>query len=282
MTGPIGVIDSGVGGLTVAKEMMRALPNESILYLGDDARCPYGPRTTEEVASFTLEIAEALKYLNIKMLVIACNTATAAALPLVKEACPFPVIGVIDPGSRAALNVSEQKKVVVLGTLGTVKSGAYHQAIHEKEQTADVQALACPTFVPLVEEGLYKSEEAKKEVEKTLSVLDASTFDTAILGCTHYPLLEQYISEALPAHVRVISSAEETARDVKRVLEERALFSKTQRATHRFYTTGNVKKFQAIVEDWLPLENPIVEQLDLQAVIQSKGEKLRFTQGGNE
>jgi len=277
MIGPIGVIDSGVGGLTVAKEIMRALPNESIIYLGDDARCPYGPRTTEEVASFTLEIAKALKYLNIKMLVIACNTATAAALPLVKEACPFPVIGVIDPGSRAALHASEQKKVVVLGTSGTVKSGAYHQAIHEKEASADVQALACPTFVPLVEEGLYKSEKAKEEVEKTLSVLDASTFDTAILGCTHYPLLEQHISEAFPAHVRVISSAEETARDVERVLKEKDLLSKDERATYQFYTTGDVKKFQAIVEDWLQIEKPQVERLDLQAVIQSKGKKLRFT-----
>lgn len=275
MKGPIGVIDSGVGGLTVAKELMRRLPNESIIYLGDDARCPYGPRTPEEVEAFTLEIAEALSYLNIKMLVIACNTATAAALPAVQKASSFPVIGVIDPGSRAALQTSKSKKVVVLGTTGTVKSKAYEYAICEKDQEASVQALACPTFVPLVEEGRYKTDEAKEEVEKTLSALNPDTFDTAILGCTHYPLLEQHIANYFPSSVQVISSAEETARDTERVLTEKGLRASTlDEPTYVFYTTGEVEKFKKIITDWLQIEQPNVAHVQLQTIIQTKGVQL--------
>ena len=276
MKAPIGVIDSGVGGLTVVREMIERLPKESIIYIGDDARCPYGPKSPEEVASYTVELAEALQHLGIKMLVIACNTATAAALPIVSEAFDFPIIGVIEPGSRAALQVSKNEKIVVLGTIGTVKSEAYNRAIlRRSDGRAEVQALACPNFVPIVEAGEYDTPQAKEVVAETLSVLDSDTFDTAILGCTHYPLLEKQIRDYFPPSVEIISSAVETVKDVERTLRAFGIQNKESGRTIRFYTTGERSEFKEIVEDWLPIERPVVEHINLQAVIRSKGRTLR-------
>ena len=172
MEAPIGVIDSGVGGLTVVKEMLNRLPHEPIVYIGDDARCPYGPRPIDEVREFTMEMASALSKMGIKMLVIACNTATAVALDDIRARFSFPVIGVIVPGARAAVNASEAGKIAVLGTAGTIKSGAYDDAIHVLSPNAMVYSLACPEFVPIVESGQYKSENAGIIVERTLRELD--------------------------------------------------------------------------------------------------------------
>lgn len=269
MKAPIGVIDSGVGGLTVAKELIQQLPNESIIYIGDDARCPYGPRTTEEVTQFTIEMTEALEVLGIKMLVIACNTATAAALETVQERFDFPIIGVIEPGARAALQASERDEIVVLGTQGTVNSRAYDTAILRHAPHAKVQALACPSFVPVVESGDYKTDVAREIVDATLRDLDRKEFDTAILGCTHYPLLQHHIQAALP-DAKIISSATETVVDVKRVLHHFGIESTQPDATYRFYTTGEVDKFRDIVEDWLQIQEATVEKIHLQTIIQSK------------
>ncbi|MGN7388231.1 glutamate racemase [Sporosarcina sp. SAFN-015] len=236
---PIGVIDSGVGGLTVVKEILHFLPNETIIYIGDDARCPYGPRSVEEVKEFTLEMASALAKMGIKMLVVACNTATAVALDMLREQFPFPVLGVIEPGARAAALVSSNRKIVVLGTIGTVKSKAYENAISTISSDTVVIPLACPEFVPLVESGAYKQTDIQPIIKRTLEPIAHLEFDTAILGCTHYPVLHEHIQEQLPFGVKIVSSAYETVRDVENTLTGLSMVNISgERKDPIFYTTG--------------------------------------------
>ena len=251
MNAPIGVIDSGVGGLTVVRELRNYLPNEPIIYIGDDARCPYGPRPAEEVLRAQM---------GIKMLVIACNTATAIALEEVRKQFDFPVVGVIEPGARAAVNASQTGEIAVLGTEGTVKSQAYDQAIQALKPEAKVHSLACPEFVPIVENGEYRTQAARNIVDKTLLPLHSYSFDSVILGCTHYPLLQEHIEAHFSNQKNVISSAAETVIDVERILEAKQLLSISAEEPI-FYTTGSMDKFQAIVEDWLAIPQPNVRKL---------------------
>ncbi|MCU7257859.1 glutamate racemase, partial [Pseudomonas aeruginosa] len=188
MNRPIGVIDSGVGGLTVAKEIMRQLPNETIYYLGDIGRCPYGPRSGEEVKQFTTEIAQKLVEFDIKMLVIACNTATAVALEHLQNILPIPVIGVIEPGARTAIMTTKNQNVLILGTEGTIKSEAYRKHIKRINPNVEVYGIACPSFAPLVEQMRYNDPTITSIViHQTLKQWRNSEADTVILGCTHYP-----------------------------------------------------------------------------------------------
>lgn len=262
MDRPIGVLDSGVGGLTVAKEIMRLLPNEQIIYVGDTARCPYGPRSPQEVRKFTWQISLALQKMNVKMLVIACNTATAVALNSLSRQMPFPVLGVIFPGARAASKATKNHRVVVLGTQGTVKSGAYEYAIAALSSSCQVDALACPTFVPLVESNEYEGEFAYKMVEEALEPLKGKNFDTVILGCTHYPLLQEHIEQVVGSGVHVLSSAEETANDVKDYLDFHDSHNPDPAPKRPiFYTTGSIPMFKAIAERWLDLEQADVRRI---------------------
>lgn len=260
MNAPIGVIDSGVGGLTVVRELRKYLPNEPIIYIGDDARCPYGPRMAEEVRQFTMEMVESLAKMGIKLLVIACNTATAIALDDVRKRFDFPVIGVIEPGARAAVRASENADIAVLGTEGTVNSKAYDAAIHALAPEASVHSLACPEFVPIVESGKYRSKEAEEAVARTLSPLRGGAFDTVILGCTHYPLLQHPIEQYFANEKHIISSAVETVADVERILSGLKLLSDTP-AEPVFYTSGETEKFRHIVEDWLTAEEPDIRSI---------------------
>ncbi|WP_301107596.1 glutamate racemase [Sporosarcina sp.] len=260
MNAPIGVIDSGVGGLTVVRELRKYLPNEPIIYIGDDARCPYGPRTAEEVLQFTLEMVSSLAEMGVKMLVIACNTATAVALDKVQSLFSFPVIGVIQPGARAAVKASSTGEVAVLGTLGTVNSRAYDQALQQLTPEAVVHSLACPEFVPIVESGEYRSAAARTIVDRTLQPLHASSFDTVILGCTHFPLLQEHIEEHFHGQKHIISSAVETVIDVDRILREQQIESSAAQLPV-FYTTGSVEKFRSIVADWLSIPFPDVRSI---------------------
>ena len=256
MNQPIGIIDSGVGGLTVAKEVMRQLPNETIFYLGDTARCPYGPRSAEEVKKFTWEMAAFLMNHNIKMLVIACNTATAVVLEELQEMLPVPVVGVIQPGSRAALKNSKNGKVGILGTIGTVNSKAYDKAIHSINDTVSVTSLACPKFVPLVESGEYASKWAVEIVNETLVSMQTEPIDTLILGCTHYPLLQKIIQSAMGPNVKVINSGNETASEVSTILDYQGMLNKSRKKPqHAFFTTGSSSIFSRIAQDWLQLEH---------------------------
>lgn len=255
MERPIGIIDSGVGGLTVAKEVMRQLPYEQIVYLGDTARCPYGPRSGEEVKNFTWELTHYLMGKNIKMLVIACNTATAVALEEIRNTLSIPVIGVIYPGAITALKVSMNHQIGVIGTEGTIKSKAYEIALKSINQSVTVTGLACPKFVPLVESGEYEGPLAEKIVAEALEPIQHKGLDTLILGCTHYPLLEPLIKEMMGNDVNVISSGEETAREVSSILYYKDLLStKGKVPQHHFYTTGSSRIFSKIASQWLGTE----------------------------
>jgi len=249
---PIGVIDSGVGGLTVAKAIMELLPNETIYYIGDTARCPYGPRTKQEVRNFTWEMAKALEKMNVKMLVIACNTATAVALESLQKHMPFPVLGVINAGARAAIKKTKRNEVVVLATEGTIKSGAYEEAVKSLSTKAKIIPLACPTFVPLVESGEYEGQFSYDLVAKGLKPLEDERFDTVILGCTHYPILQKQIEAAVGSQVHVLSSAEETAKDVEAILSYTGQLRTDEKPPqHILHASGSVPIFRSIAERWL-------------------------------
>lgn len=252
MNQAIGVIDSGIGGLTVAKEIMRQLPNEAIYYVGDTARCPYGPRPEEEVKEYTWQMTSFLMKFDIKMLVIACNTATASVLEEIRSQLPIPVIGVISPGARAALKATENSRVGVLGTVGTVRSEAYVRELTSINHGVEVTQLVCPKFVPIVESSQYNSVIAKKVVKETLAPIKGCGIDTLILGCTHYPLLGPIIEQEMGLGVKVISSGEETAREVSTILHYKNIRNTClEPPNHRFFTTGSKEIFKKIATDWL-------------------------------
>lgn len=255
---PIGVIDSGVGGLTVAREIMRQLPKEQIVYLGDTARCPYGPRPREEIRQFTWEMTNYLLGYDMKMLVIACNTATAVALEEIRDTLNIPVIGVVHPGARTALKITKNYHIGVIGTIGTVKSRAYEQALKSINSDVIVESLACPKFVPLVESGQFEGEEAKQIVAESLEPLKDRPIDTLILGCTHYPLLSPLIQQYMGEHVKLICSGDETAREVSTILHHSGLlYTGNKRREHIFFTTGSKETFQHIASKWFghPIEH---------------------------
>jgi len=245
---PIGVFDSGVGGLTVAHELMRQLPNEELIYVGDTLRCPYGSRPKHEVKKFTNELVEFLLDKDVKMIVIACNTATAFTLEELKERLDIPIIGVIQPGARAAIKNTKNKQIGIIGTEGTINSQAYPDALQQINQELNVTSLSCPMFVPMVEKGITDGEQAQLVVEETLGPLrNTKNIDTLVLGCTHYPLLENVIQDVMGKKVKIISSGEETARETSTMLDiENLLFTGSRTPNHTFYTTGDLEVFQTI------------------------------------
>ena len=215
---PIGVFDSGIGGLTVAHEIIRQLPNESIIYFGDTARVPYGPKSPDTVRRYSREIATFLRDEGVKALVIACNTATAHALSSLRESFDMPVIGVIEPGARAAVAATRRGHIGVIGTSGTIKSGAYERAIKKLDPDLRVTARACPLFAPLVEEGWTDHEATRLIAREYLEPLLEEHVDTVVLGCTHYPLLKTLLADELGSRVCLIDSAAETAAETARTL----------------------------------------------------------------
>ncbi|WP_340689681.1 glutamate racemase [Enterococcus ureilyticus] len=261
----IGFIDSGVGGLTVIKEALRQLPNERLIYLGDTARCPYGPRPGEQVIQFTWEMTHFLLEKNIKMLVIACNTATAVALDEIKAKLDIPVVGVILPGTRAALKATENNRIGVIGTSGTIKSHAYEAALKRKAPNTIITSLACPKFVPIVESNESHSSVAKKVVSETLGQLQLKKLDTLILGCTHYPILRPLIQNVMGSKVKLIDSGAETVSEVSMLLDYFDIANSPQfkNEPNEFFTTGSAKMFKAIADDWLKQEAINVQQIKL-------------------
>jgi len=248
----IGILDSGVGGLTVVKEVFRQLPREKVIYFGDTKRCPYGPRLPEEVKQFTLEIVDFLIEQNVKMIVIACNTATAAALQKVKHKVKIPVIGVIRPGSLSAIKHTKTGEIGVIGTEGTIKSGAYENTLKQTNPKLMITSHACPTLVPLVESGVEDKEVIRQVVKEALAPIMNEKMDSLILGCTHYPLLSEYIQEVVGNEVKLLSSAEETAREVSTILHHQGLVNHLEEEPlHHFYTTGDTVHFKSIAEKWL-------------------------------
>lgn len=265
MNNAIAVLDSGVGGLTVVKEVLRQLPQEKIIYFGDTARAPYGPRSAEEVVEFTRQIVDYLMKFKPKMIVIACNTATAVALEDIRSRVDIPVVGVIKPGARAAIKVSENGKIGVIGTEGTVKSKAYEAALKEISPELDIVSLACPEFVPLVEAGKFDTVETWRTVENGLEPLRSRQLDTLILGCTHYPFLTPLISEIMGSSVALINSAEETAREISAILSYNDSLARSGTGPiHQFFCSGDPVIFRRITSDWLGTQvelAPIVWQV---------------------
>ena len=245
---PIGVFDSGYGGLTVARALQKRLPEESILYFGDSARCPYGPRDQAEVDGFVQQICTWLVGRDVKMIVIACNTATAAALPALRETWPdMPIIGVIEPGSRAACEASPSGDIAVIATESTIRSGAYAEAILRRRPEAQVRSLACPLFVPLAEEGWFDGPIAEGVVSRYLEPLfeKSPAPDCLVLGCTHYPMLAAAIRKVVGPEVHIVDSAATTAEVVKRRLADKGLAHPQAGRTGRirFFITDDPQRF---------------------------------------
>lgn len=248
---PIGVFDSGLGGLTVARALQRCLPGESLVYVGDTARVPYGPKSPETVRRYALQIGSWLVEQGVKCVVVACNTATAHALSALRDTLPVPVIGVIEPGARAAVRVASDGPVGVIGTSGTIASGAYQRAISALAPGLTVFGVACPLFVPLVEEGWINHPATRIIVREYLTELRARAANPVVLGCTHYPLLRNAIAEALGDEVRLIDSAEETAAEVAAVLARSGLLRPEsmvghEAPSHRFIASDAPTHFLAL------------------------------------
>lgn len=247
----IAIIDSGVGGLTVAKEVMRQLPDERILYFGDNARCPYGSKSPEEIRAYSFQMIEFVTHYPVKALVVACNTATAVVLEEAQQLLPLPVIGVIEPGARAAARATRSGRIGVIGTETTIRTRAYEQALLRLRPETYVAGLACPAFVPLVEHHQQHTAEARRVVARTLEPLIREELDTLILGCTHYPLLAPVIQEVMGPSVTLISSAEETARELTRHSSIARAGEAASAPGHLFFTSGDADNFRSIAEEWL-------------------------------
>jgi glutamate racemase len=239
---PVGIFDSGVGGLTVMKEIERELPAEDIIYLGDTARVPYGVRSPETVTKYSLENALFLVSKGIKLLIVACNTSSAISLDTLSDKLPVPVIGVVDPGAKAAVSMTRAKKVAVIGTEATIRSSSYKKAIMKLDASIDVAGVSCPLFVPLIEEGWVDGEVVTLVAEHYLSSLRGSGADTLVLGCTHYPMIKDVITGII--NIPLVDSAVETARETRRVLEERGLLNLQEGSPSRdFFVTDAPGKF---------------------------------------
>lgn len=260
---PIGIFDSGVGGLTVARAILDQLPGESTLYIGDTARGPYGPRPLAEVREFSLEILDYLVSQGVKALVIACNTASAAMLRDARERYSIPVIEVIQPAARRAVAATRTGKVGVIGTRATIDSAAYLDAFAAAPQL-EITSIACPRFVEFVERGETSGESVTAIAHEYLEPLKIAKIDTLVLGCTHYPLLTGVISYVMGNDVSLVSSAEETAKDLYRVLVEKSMLADTSHIpTHQFLATGDAKAFEVLARRFLGPEVGSVQHKDI-------------------
>jgi glutamate racemase len=247
---PIGIFDSGVGGLTVARAVIDQLPHESLLYVGDTARGPYGPRPLAEIREFSLEIMDQLVKAGCKAIVIACNSASAAMLRDARERYEIPVIEVIQPAARRAVLATRNGKVGVIGTVATIDSGAYLDAFAAAPQLSIISQ-SCPSFVEFVEKGETNGEAVLADAHKYLDTLISAGVDTLVLGCTHYPLLTGVISYVMGEGVTLVSSADETAKDLYRVLREKNLLSSNQNPSYKFVATGGKESFGILAKRFL-------------------------------
>lgn len=239
----IGVFDSGVGGLTVVHRLLEGLPREKVLYLGDTARYPYGNKSSETVTRYSLENVDFLVERGVKLLVVACNSASAMSLDAIRDRHPHPVVGVIEPGARAAIERTRNRRIGVIGTEATIASGAYTRALRRLDPDVEIFTRACPLFVPLAEEGWVDNPVTAATVPMYLESLKASGVDTVILGCTHYPLLRRAIARYLGRRVTLVDSAEETAAEVRAILESLDLMRRRGRGSASFFVTDVPDRF---------------------------------------
>lgn len=270
---PIGIFDSGVGGLTVYKALHERLPNERFVYLGDTARVPYGTKSLATVERYAVENSKFLEAHGIKLLVVACNTASALALPAIRAAIKVPVMGVIEPGSRAAVEVAQGRKIGVIATEATIQSGAYAKALAALGATGNVIERACPLFVSLAEEGWANSEVARIVARDYLADFSTTTLGALVLGCTHYPILSDVISETVGHDVKLIDSGAATARDVESLLEDSDLTHEDALGLYQerqlcddldhFYVTDAAERFAKVAERFLGSAPSILEAVEI-------------------
>jgi len=273
---PIGIFDSGVGGLTVYRALHERLPDEHFVYLGDTARVPYGTKSLSTVERYAIENARFLEAHGIKLLVVACNTASALALPAIREAVRVPVVGVIEPGARAAVQIAAEKRIGVIATEATVQSGAYARAIRKINSVIYVIERACPLFVPLAEEGWAETDVARSVAEQYLKDLKKKDVGALVLGCTHYPILRNLISEVIGSEVPLIDSGEAAALEVEALLKSSRLLSPdgnsdTQETRERqlcddldhFYVTDAAERFAKVAERFLGTAPSVLEAVEV-------------------
>lgn len=243
---PLGVFDSGIGGLTVARALFERLPRESVIYFGDTARVPYGPKSPDTVRRYSSEILAFLLKRGVKAVVVACNTSTAHALSTLQQQSPVPVVGVIEPGARAAVAATRTGTIGVIGTAGTIASGAYERAIKALRPDARVHSRPCPLFVPLVEEGWFEHPAGELIAREYLEPLQRAKVDVLVLGCTHYPLLKSLLARVMGPEVKLVDSAEETATVVGRELERLSLLANGGSHDHRFVVSDDEAHFRKV------------------------------------
>ena len=258
----IGVFDSGVGGLTVLHECLVNLPHEDFIYLGDTGNFPYGPKSLAEVRRLAFAAAARLVGEEVKLIVVACNSAAAAALPQLQSSFATPIVGVVMPGARAAVQATRERRVGLLATEATVRSNAYQNALHTLDAGLEVFAIACPRLAPLIQEGDVFSEETEGAARECVGPLKAAGVDTVILGCTHYPLITPMLRRLLGPQVALINSAEETAREVGEILDRKGIEQRQGReGEYRFLTTGDPEEFREVGARFLQLPIREVERI---------------------
>ena len=261
------MFDSGVGGLTVAREISRQLPLENIVYFGDTARVPYGSKSQNTIIRFSEQIIRFLKTKGVKAIVIACNTASALALDAVKDEFDIPVMGVVIPGARAAVEATKKRKVGVVGTDATVQSGMYTKIIHGMAPDIEVIEKACPLFVPLVEEGFKEHHVTQEEIEFYLESMRSTGIDAMILGCTHYPLLRSRIRDYMGKDIQIVNPAYETAMDLKALLREQNMENDGTTAQHsryEFYVSDMAEKFRKFANTVMPFDVPTTNVVNIE------------------
>ncbi len=258
---PIGVFDSGIGGLTVAREIMRQIPNETIIYFGDTARVPYGSKSKQTIITYSRQIVKFLQTKNVKAIVIACNTASAFALETVSAEVSIPVIGVVEPGAKVAAEATKNGNIGIIGTEGTINSGIYNSYLSRTKPNVKVYGKACPLFVPLVEEGWLSDPITVDVAKRYMNELKVCDIDTLVLGCTHYPLIRHTIGSVVGDKVTLVNPAFETARTLKEVLKCKGIESVNPAGEHKFYVSDGAEKFKKFANTILPCE--VMETKDI-------------------
>ena len=264
---PIGVFDSGIGGLTVLREIMEQLPYENVIYFGDTARIPYGSKSEQTVKKFAYQCASFLKSKDVKTIVIACNTASAFAIDYLQERFDIPVIGVIEPGARGAVETTANGKIGVIGTSGTIGSGAYQAAIMEKNHEAEVIGIPCPLFVPIVEEGWEYSTVAELTAQQYLIELKEHGVDALVLGCTHYPILRYTIGKVLGEGVRLVNPAFETAKELKEILTKNSMLKEDfTKPKYEYYVSDAPEKFRRLGGNFLKKDIETLSEIAIDSI----------------
>ncbi|MDF2519688.1 MAG: murI [Clostridia bacterium] len=262
---PIGVFDSGIGGLTVVKEIMEQLPNESIVYFGDTARVPYGTKSKETVTRYSFQCIRFLLEKKVKAIVIACNTASASSLDSAQQSFDMPIIGVVEPGAISACQVTKANRIGIIGTEGTVSSGAYEKEINVINNDVKILLKACPLFVPIVEEGWQDTEIARLTAREYLEGIKDKGIDALVMACTHYPLLEKTIAEIMGDKIKLVNPAYETAKSLKEMLHQLNIQNKAaKKSTYEYYVSDNPVKFKKVGENFLSKPIPYVEKIDIE------------------